>query len=230
MNKKWGLYKIVDPVAVVPKFHGGMYKGWLPFYNGRRFPAFHEIIRHPDINKHKGIPQFMDNFALKTIVIAWLTKQGVVIIEGMHRCAAIALAEKLGKKIETEMYVAMAEINEGDIPDFTKNKMVTIDDFKKLNIVVGTVESAEEIEGSEKLLKFMINIGNETRQILGGFRPGYLPEELVGKQVLVLENLEPRKMMGLESQGMIMAVGADENGKPVVVQPLKKVPNGTIIK
>ena len=107
--------------------------------------------------------------------------------------------------------------------------MITIDDFQKLNIVVGTIESAEEIEGSEKLLKFMINIGNETRQVLGGLKPSYTPEDLTGKQVLIVENLEPRKLMGMESQGMILAA-ADEDGKPVIVQPLKKVPNGAIIK
>jgi methionine--tRNA ligase beta chain len=107
--------------------------------------------------------------------------------------------------------------------------MVTIDDFKKLNIVVGTIESAEEIEGSEKLLKFMINIGSETRQILGGLKPSYTPADLIGKQVLIIENLEPRKLMGIESQGMILCP-SDEDGKPVIVQPLKNVPNGAIIK
>ncbi len=107
--------------------------------------------------------------------------------------------------------------------------MVTIDDFKKLNIVVGAIESAQVIEGSEKLLKFMINIGPETRQILGGLKSSYAPAELIGKQVLILENLEPRKLMGLESQGMILCA-SDEDGKPVIVQPLKKVPNGAIIK
>jgi len=107
--------------------------------------------------------------------------------------------------------------------------MASIDDFKKINIVVGTIESAEDIEGSEKLLKFMVNIGAETRQILGGFKNAYSPEELVGQQVLVLENLEPRKLMGMESQGMILAA-SDEDGKPVIIQPLKKVNNGAIIK
>lgn len=119
MNKEWGLYRILDPMKTVPAFHSGRYKGWLPFYGGQKFPTFYEIMRHPDIDKHKGIPEFMNNFAKKTTIIAWLAKQGVVIIEGMHRCAAIALAAKQGKKIETEMHVALAECMEKDIPDFT---------------------------------------------------------------------------------------------------------------
>ena len=107
--------------------------------------------------------------------------------------------------------------------------MINIDDFKKLNMVVGTIESVEDIEGSDKLYKFTVNIGQEKRQILGGLKLSYQKEELINKQVLILENLEPRKMMGLESQGMILAA-SDENNKPVVVQPLKKVLNGSIIR
>ena len=110
---------------------------------------------------------------------------------------------------------------------------ISIDDFKKLNIVVGTIEGVEEIEGSEKLYKFLINIGTGTRQILGGMKLSYSPTELIGKQVLVLENLEPRKLMGLESQGMILAASGDSpgsEGKPVIISPIKEVANGSTIR
>src|SRR3989344_7214959 len=107
--------------------------------------------------------------------------------------------------------------------------MLNIDDFKKLNIVIGTIESIEDIDSSDKLYKFTINIGNENRQILGGLKLSYQKEELLNKQVLILANLEPRKMMGLESQGMILAT-SDETGKPVIIQPLKEVQNGSIIR
>lgn len=108
--------------------------------------------------------------------------------------------------------------------------MITIDDFKKIEIKVGTIETVEEIEGSEKLYKFAIDIGEaEPRQILGGLKSSYTREELQNRQVLVIANLEPRKLMGLESQGMILAA-SDSDGKAVIIQPLKEVPNGTIIK
>lgn len=107
--------------------------------------------------------------------------------------------------------------------------MVSTDDLKKLNIVVGTVENVEDIEGSDKLYKFTINIGEEKRQILGGLKLSYQKEELINKQVLVLANLEPRIMMGLESQGMVLAA-SDENGKPILIQPIKEVPNGSVIR
>lgn len=107
--------------------------------------------------------------------------------------------------------------------------MVNIDDFKKLNIVVGTIESVEDMAGSDKLYKFTVNIGQEKRQILGGLKLSYQKEELLNKQVLILANLKPRTMMGLESQGMVLAA-SDENNKPVLMQPIKEVPNGSTIR
>jgi len=108
--------------------------------------------------------------------------------------------------------------------------MINIDDFKKVEIKVGTIKSVEEIEGSEKLYKFSIDLGEpEPRQVLGGLKLSYQPDELVGKQVLIAANLEPRKLMGLESQGMILAA-SDSEGKPVIVSPIKDVGNGTVIK
>ena len=107
--------------------------------------------------------------------------------------------------------------------------MITIEDFKKLNIVVGTIESVDEIEGSEKLYKFVVNIGTEARQILGGLKLPYPKEELVGKQVLILANIEPRMLMGFESQGMILCA-SDSDDKPVITQPLSPVPYGSAIR
>ena len=107
--------------------------------------------------------------------------------------------------------------------------MITLEDFKKLNIVIGTVLTAEAIADSEKLIKFQIALGTETRQIIGGLKTSYQPLDLIGKQVLVLANLAPRSLMGLESQGMILAA-SDPTSKPIIISPLSPVPNGTEIK
>ncbi len=92
---------------------------------------------------------------------------------------------------------------------------ISIDDFKKLDARLGKVLAAEAVEGSEKLIKLTLDFGEEhPRQILSGIRAWYTPESLVGKQMLFVINLAPRTMMGLESQGMLMAVdGVD--GAPV---------------
>jgi methionine--tRNA ligase beta chain len=171
--------------------------------------------------------------------------------------------------------------------------MITIEDFAKLEFKVGTVISAEEIEGSERLLKLQVDFGpkaqeevgttepvisnesrdssaapqndsgvemtdeknsesaevlqnaddtievtdtvksveenpNEIRQILSGIKQWYKPAELVGKQFVFITNLAPRKMMGLESQGMIMAAEGEERPSPLM--PSEKVPNGSKIR
>jgi methionine--tRNA ligase beta chain len=163
--------------------------------------------------------------------------------------------------------------------------MVTIDDFAKLEFKVGTIISAEEIDGSDRLLKLQVDFGpkaveetteasepeipnelrdpsitpqdegsesaeivrndddtvdvtdtvkaieenpNEIRQILSGIKQWYKPEDLVGKQFVFITNLAPRKMMGLESQGMIMAAEGEDRPSPLM--PSEKVPNGSKIR
>lgn len=107
--------------------------------------------------------------------------------------------------------------------------MINIDDFLKLELKVGTVLEAEPIEESEKLIKLKVDIGEETpRQILAGIKQYYSPEDLIGRQVIVIANLEPRMMMGIESQGMLLA--ADSDNGPSFLTPVKPVKNGAKIK
>jgi methionine--tRNA ligase beta chain len=113
--------------------------------------------------------------------------------------------------------------------------MITIDDFVKVEMRVGTVLSAEAVEGSEKLIKQTVDFGElGEKQILSGIRKWYKPESLIGKQFIYCINLEPRLMMGLESQGMIIAVDSDEHSfssnKPILVKPSKKVPSGSRVR
>lgn len=106
--------------------------------------------------------------------------------------------------------------------------MATIDDFGELEFKVGTVLEASDIEGSERLLKLIVDLGEEEpRQILSGIKQWYAPEDLVDKQFVFITNLEPRIMMGLESQGMILCAGDD---KPVPLTPSEKVTNGSKIR
>lgn len=87
--------------------------------------------------------------------------------------------------------------------------MATIDDFAKIELKVIKVTECTRIEGSDKLLKLIVDDGDEGRQILSGIGKSYSPEELVGKELVAITNLEPRMMMGEESQGMILACGDD---------------------
>jgi methionine--tRNA ligase beta chain len=104
---------------------------------------------------------------------------------------------------------------------------VTLDEFKQSDLRVGKIVSAERVEGSDKLLKLQVDLG-EPRQIISGIAKSYAPEDLVGKEVVVIMNLEPRMMMGLESQGMILAAHG-EDGSPVLLSPVNIVPPGAKI-
>jgi len=106
--------------------------------------------------------------------------------------------------------------------------VVTFDDFMKLNIRIGTVTAADKVPGADKLIRLELDMGGETRQVVAGMAPAYAPEEFIGKQVPILVNLEPRKLRGIESQGMILA--ADVDGKPVMLMPDKEVPPGSMVR
>ncbi|BDC19624.1 methionine--tRNA ligase subunit beta [Acidianus sp. HS-5] len=109
---------------------------------------------------------------------------------------------------------------------------ISIDDFSKVELKVGLVKSAERIEGT-RLLKLMIDLGNEERQIISGIAEYYTPEQLVGKRVIVITNLKPRIIRGFESQGMILAAGCKEDEdkgiKPTLLTVDGDAPPGTRI-
>ncbi len=113
---------------------------------------------------------------------------------------------------------------------YTSPKMITIDEFKKAEIKIGKVISAERIEGADKLLKLTFDVGeSEPRQVLSGIAETFPePEVLIGKEIPVLLNIEPREMRGLTSYGMIIA--ADIDGKAVLLTPENEVSPGTEVK
>ena len=110
--------------------------------------------------------------------------------------------------------------------------MVSIDDFSQLDLRVGIVLTAEKVPKSKNLLKLSVDIGeSQPRQILSGIANDYTPEEMIGKKIIVLTNLQPRKMMGLESQGMLLAVDLDEKAVLLKIDDkyLEKIKPGTKI-
>jgi methionine--tRNA ligase beta chain len=107
-------------------------------------------------------------------------------------------------------------------------KMITFDDFKKLDIRVGKILSGEKVSGTDKLMKLEVDFGTEKRQMIAGIAQFFEPDHLIGKEIPVLLNLEPRSFKGIESQGMILAIDVD--GKPVLLHPEKEVPPGSVIR
>ena len=106
--------------------------------------------------------------------------------------------------------------------------MITFNDFKKLEIRIGKIISAEKVEKTEKLLRLEVDLGETKRQLVAGIAPYYKPEELINKEIPILVNLEPRKIRGIESQGMLLA--AVEEERPILLHPDKEVSPGSIIR
>lgn len=105
---------------------------------------------------------------------------------------------------------------------------ITFDDFKKLDLKVGEIKTAERVEGSDKLIRLEVDTGDEElRQLVAGIGKSYEPDDLPGKLIVVLVNLKPKSLMGLESQGMLLAV-ATEDGVSIL-SPDKDVSPGSKI-
>jgi methionyl-tRNA synthetase len=106
--------------------------------------------------------------------------------------------------------------------------MITINDFNKLDIRIAKIVAAEQIPKSKKLIKITVDLGNEIRTLVAGIAETYVPDSLIGKLVPVLTNLQPVTLMGVQSNGMILA--ADAEGKPIILAVDAPVPPGTKIR
>jgi methionyl-tRNA synthetase len=107
---------------------------------------------------------------------------------------------------------------------------ITIDDFLKVELRVGQVKTAEKVKGADRLLRLEVDIGTEIRQVVAGIALAYDPATLIGRKVVLVANLQPRKLRGLESNGMIVAASVGEEGKPVLAGFLEDVPVGAKLK
>ena len=188
-----------------------------------------------------AIEPFMPFTAEKVLKLLQIGKPGwdelgsTALLEAGH---VIGTPELLFEKIEDSVVEAQleklaatkqanlaAEMGKEVTP---QKEVVSFDDFGKMDIRVVTIKEAEKVAKTKKLLKLTIDTGIDTRTIVSGIAECYTPEELVGRQVLVLVNLEPRELKGVLSQGMIL-MGQDATGKLVLLSPTDKVGSGTIV-
>jgi methionyl-tRNA synthetase len=129
------------------------------------------------------------------------------------------------EKVEDE---EMEKLKKSLFDRFAEKPEISIEEFRKLDIRIGKILDAKKIEKSKKLLKLLVDIGDEKRQLVAGIAENHRPEDLIGKLVVVIANLKPAKIMGVESKGMILA--ADVGGKAVLLVPEKEVAAGTKVK
>ena len=148
-----------------------------------------------------------------------LYQEGTKVTEKPQQLFARLDPKEVEKKVAA-LYPQKEEKQEDD-------NQITIDDFAKIELIVGTVEKCEKHPDADKLLVSQINIGKETRQIVSGIADFYTPEEMVGKKVIVVSNLKPAKLRGVESQGMILA---GSKKKMLELVSVENLPNGTKIR
>lgn len=117
------------------------------------------------------------------------------------------------------------------VPAALPGQIITIDDFAKVELRAATVLEAEKVPKADKLLRLVVDLGEpQPRQILAGIAQHYAPEEIVGRKIIVVANLAPRKLRGLESNGMLLAASVGEDGRPVLATFNEDVPNGARLK
>lgn len=154
-----------------------------------------------------------------------------ILLAGQNIEKPTLLFEKIEDKLVEEQVEKLkaTEANKPavveDVEVAPQKAEVTFDDFMKMDIRTGTILEAEAVQKSNKLLKFKVDTGVDTRTILSGIAKHYSPEEMIGKQVTVLLNLAPRAIMGIESQGMIL-MAEDHDGKLRLIQPNEVTQNG----
>lgn len=167
--------------------------------------------------------------------LGWERLGESALIEAGH---SIGKAELLFEKIEDSVIEAqlqkLADTKKANMAAEAENSIepqkqgISFDDFQRMDIRVSTVLAAEKVAKTKKLLKLTIDTGVDKREIVSGIAEFYQPEDLVGRQVLVLINLEPRELKGILSQGMIL-MGKDAAGRLVLLSPGDKVHNGTVV-
>lgn len=166
-------------------------------------PASSEKIRKI-FGKEKAVWKFTEvkpGIKLDNIEVLFTKIDEKEIIKEIEEQKAKALALEKQKAREEKEKQKEAERKE------KSKEEITIDYLDKISLKVAKVLEAEEVEGSDKLLKLKVSLGLEERQIVAGIKKYYKPEELIGKKIVIVANLKPAKLKGIESQGMVLAAG-----------------------
>ena len=201
----------IAAVLLYPVIPTAMQKLWAQL----GFPEPLEKMRYADLAWGQLLPAQKTGQA--EVIFPRLDKERTV--QKLSGGAAVAAAGKPAPKPQKGTSMSSRSSAPSDL--------ISIDEFAKVDFRAGEIKTAERIEGATKLLKLTVDIGAEVRQVLAGIAEYYQPEDLVGMKVVVVANLKPRKMRGLESQGMVVAASVGEEGKPVLVTFNQDVPNGS---
>ncbi|RJQ24073.1 MAG: methionine--tRNA ligase [Nitrospiraceae bacterium] len=156
----------------------------------------------------------------------WMPGYEIKVSKGEQLFPRIEVKKEITK--EKEGKGTMTESGQASTEQKTEENLISIEDFAKVQLKIGKVLHAERVEKSNKLIKLQVDTG-EKRQVVAGIGKAYTPEELTGKSIVVVTNLKPARLMGVESQGMLLAA-TDSNGVLSILAPEKDVKEGAVIK
>jgi methionyl-tRNA synthetase len=149
----------------------------------------------------------------------------------MDAKAALEKVEKLNAEKRDPATTEAQPASGGAPPEIPAlSPVISIDDFARVDLRIATVLEAERVKGADKLLRLVVDLGFEKRQVLAGIAKAYEPEALVGRKVVVVANLQPRKLRGMESNGMIVAASAGPDDTPVLIGLHEDAPNGARLR
>jgi methionyl-tRNA synthetase len=193
----------------------------------------HPVLPHATQQIWRQLGQFQDLASVRLDELSWGELRA-----GSRVGEPQALFPRVKKEEAIERIETMEEQIRNPVPPAPAaapaaapaSHKIGIEDFAKIEMRVGEVKSAEKVAGADKLLKLMVDIGDEVRQIVAGIADVYQPEELVGRKVVVVVNLQPRKLRGVESNGMVVAATVGPEGKPVLATFTEPVVVGSRLK
>ena len=171
----------------------------------------------PSDPTHPGAPP-------RTVRWRWRIPARMLVLRLRRRLSGEASSSCILRRLLRARLLRLRGLSVPDTPQ------IAIDDFVKVDLRVAKIVVAERIPKADKLLRLEVDLGYEKRQILSGIAEWYTPEELIGRRIVVIANLAPRKMRGLESHGMLLAASAGENGKPVLATFGEEIALGSRLK
>jgi len=169
--------------------------------------------------------------SLKLLSVGYSLRSPELLFRKIEDAEVQYQIDKLKKNMEQskEQQNINVETNIKEQADEKIKPEIVYDDFGKLDLRIGTITTAEKVEKADKLLKLQVDLGFETRTIVSGIAQHFNPKDLLNKQVIVVANLAPRKMRGIESQGMILTA-EQKDGKLILVNPDSITENGSSVR
>ena len=196
-------------------------------------PALHQVVRSMLflLRSAEGMVRFVAPAAADAIAaqlgLAPLTDWSQVgTDETLPQGAALNQPVPMFPRLEAKRETEPKPKKESKMTEDKTDETIEFADFMKVQLRIARIIDAEPVEGSDKLMKLQVKLGDEPRQILAGIKQKYSPEQLIGRQVVVVANLKPRKMMGFESQGMVLAAD-DPDGQAILLEPEAEAPDGS---